>query len=169
VTPPGRKPKPTREHRRAGTYRADRHGKRPPAADLEKPKPPPGLFREAGTAWRQLVRELQAIGTLHSSDRHLIELAAVCLGRLRQARAAIAKTGLEVRGDRGAVVAPAVRIEISAMRELRALLSELGLSPTSRSRLGIEASPPVPFADLPHVVWVDEEPLERKRPRKAAA
>jgi P27 family predicted phage terminase small subunit len=149
VTPPGRKPKPIAEHRRTGTFRADRHRKSPPAADLAKPKPPAGLFREARTAWTELVRELQATHLLDSSDRHLIELTAVCLGRLRQARAAIAKSGLEVRGDRGAIVAPAVRIELSATRELRALLSELGLSPTSRSRLGIEAAEADPFADLP--------------------
>lgn len=98
---------------------------------------PGGLFPEAKVSWRMLVKAVTEDGVLHSTDAPLLEIAAVCLGRLRQARALIAKTGLEVRGDRGAVVAPAVRIELSAMRELRALLSEIGLSPTSRARLGL--------------------------------
>ena len=138
----GIKPKPVELHRRQGTFRADRHGKPSPAADLVKPKPPAGLFREALVAWHEVVRELERVGTLHSADRHGLECAAVCLGRLRQARRAIAKSGLEVRGDRGAVVAPAVRVELAAMKELRALLSELGLSPTSRSRLGLAGDEP---------------------------
>jgi P27 family predicted phage terminase small subunit len=133
----GRKPKPVELHRQEGTYRADRHGKPSPASDLVKPKPPAGLFREALAVRRELVCELERVGTLHSADRHLIELAAVAVGRMRQARALIAKEGLTARGDRGSVVHPAVRVELSAMRELRALLSELGLSPTSRSRLGV--------------------------------
>lgn len=135
----GRKPKPISDHIRAGTYRVDRHDRPSPAADRTKPKPPAGLFREARSAWTELVRELDRLGTLDSRDVHLIELAAVCLGRLRQARAAIAKTGLEVKGDRGAVVAPALRAELAAIKELRGLLAEFGLSPTSRARLGIAA------------------------------
>jgi P27 family predicted phage terminase small subunit len=104
---------------------------------------------------------------LDSSDRHLIELAAVCLGRLRQARAAIAKSGLEVRGDRGVVVAPAIRVELSTIRELRSLLSEIGLSPTARSRLGIEP-PQESMADFLERTLGDTGPGERTESSRVA-
>lgn len=149
MSTPGPKPRSATEHRRAGTFREDRHGRRPPAADLAKPKPPRGLPREELAAWRELVRELEAIGTLHSADVHTIESAAFCIAAIRQARAALKKTGLQVRGDRGAVVAPAFRAAHSAINTLRPLLAELGLTPTARARLGITADEPGLFADLP--------------------
>lgn len=149
MSAPGPKPRSASQHKRAGTYRADRHGKRAPAADLAKPKPPSGLSRAELIAWRELVRELEAIGTLHSADVHTIESAAFCIAVIREARASLKKSGLEVRGDRGAVVAPAFRAGHSAINTLRPLLAELGLTPSSRARLGIEAPAQDPFADLP--------------------
>jgi P27 family predicted phage terminase small subunit len=98
---------------------------------------PTDLSTEAKAAWRLLVRSLREDGALHSTDGPLLEAAAVCLGRLREARGLLAREGLTVRGDRGSVVHPALRIELGAIAQLRALLAELGLGPSARARLGL--------------------------------
>ena len=98
---------------------------------------PAALSPEAKAAWRLLVGALREDGALHSTDGALLEAAAVCLGRLREARKLVAREGLTVRGDRGAVVHPALRIELGAIAQLRGLLAELGLGPSSRARLGL--------------------------------
>ena len=148
MPPRGSKPKPLARHRREGTFRRDRHEGSLPVADGQRPRQPDGLFPEAVTAWAEIVAELGRLGILDSADGVLLETAAVCTGRFRQARALLAEEGLTTRGDRGAVVNPLVRIELSAIAQVRQILSELGLSPTSRARLGLVEEAALPFADL---------------------
>jgi P27 family predicted phage terminase small subunit len=148
MPPRGSKPKPLARHRRERTFRRDRHERSLPFADGQHPRQPDGLFPDAVTAWSEIVAELRQLGILDSADAMLLEAAAVCTGRLRQARALVAEEGLTTRGDRGAVVNPLVRIELSSIAQLRQILSELGLSPTSRARLGLGEEAALPFADL---------------------
>lgn len=123
---------------------------RPHQADGKRPPLPRTLFPEAKTAWRQIIADLEQAGSLSSSDGLVIELAAVAVGRVRQARSQLAREGLQVRSERGAIVHPLARLELAMMSQARQLLAELGASPTARARLRIDSGidPLAPFADL---------------------
>jgi P27 family predicted phage terminase small subunit len=111
---------------------------------------PRDLFPEAKSAWRQIVAELEASATLSSTDGLVVELTAVAVGRVRQARKQLARDGLQVRSERGAIVHPLGRLEVAMMSQARQLLAELGLTATARARLGVGPAigSPVPFADI---------------------
>jgi P27 family predicted phage terminase small subunit len=118
-------------------------------ADGKTPPMPRSLFPEARGAWRQIVGALERVGTLSSSDALTIELAAVAVGRLRQARTELAREGLQVRSERGAIVHPAGRLEIAMMGQARQLLAEMGLTATARTRLDVgQVDPLVPFPEI---------------------
>jgi P27 family predicted phage terminase small subunit len=93
---------------------------------------------------------LAQAGTLSSTDALVVELAAVAVGRGRECRKLLAREGLQVRSERGAIVHPAARLEIAAMGQARQLLAEVGLTVTARARLGVSAAtdPLVPFAEI---------------------
>jgi P27 family predicted phage terminase small subunit len=120
---------------------------RPHQGNGRRPREPTQLFPEAKVAWRQIVNDLERAGTLSSDDALIIELAAVAIGRGRQARNQLSREGLHVRSERGAIVHPLARLEIAMMSQARQLLAELGATPTARARLGLEP-PLVPFADI---------------------
>ena len=101
------------------------------------PRMPRGLNDAAKAAWRGLVDDLKAAGLLNMVDVSLIELAAVQLGRAREARAILNAEGLTIVGSKGTVIKhPAAIIEAQASLEARRCLEVLGIGPTSRARLG---------------------------------
>jgi P27 family predicted phage terminase small subunit len=106
-------------------------------ADGKSPSMPSDLFPEAKTAWRQILSELARAGTLASTDALIVELAAVAVGRVRQARKILIHEGLQIRSERGAIVHPLARLEVAMMGQARQLLAEVGLTATARARLGV--------------------------------
>jgi P27 family predicted phage terminase small subunit len=119
-------------------------------ADGKRPPMPRNLPPAAKTAWAQILAELERAGTLASCDALIVELACIAVGRVRECRAQLAHEGLQVRSERGAIVHPLARLEVAMMSQARQLLAEVGLTPTSRARLGAGAlvDPLVPFAAI---------------------
>jgi P27 family predicted phage terminase small subunit len=88
---------------------------------------PKGLNATARAAWRQLVGVLQDQDRWHPGLAPLVELAAVALGRAREARELVEAQGLIVDGARGPVRNPASVAEHQAAIEARRCLAALGL------------------------------------------
>lgn len=137
----GRKPKPTAEHVREGTFRRDRHGPeegvRP--ADGRQPRMPAGFSPAMKVAWKTLLDDLDSSALLDSADAPLYEAFAVAHGRAREARALIRVHGLLVDGARvGQLVAnPMIRVEREALAQVRMLAVELAMGMRARASLGM--------------------------------
>ena len=145
----GRKPKPTELRRIAGNP-----GKRPlndgePQPRRVMPRCPRGLPDAVKKEWRRLAPRLFEMGVLTEADD--IALAQLCIlwARLQEAERRIVETNLILRTSNGNYVQnPLVGISNTAIRELRALLAEFGMTPSSRSRLKVSARENKSLAEL---------------------
>jgi len=108
----------------------------------EAPSMPRGLSKTAQTAWRALVADMSEAGILDRADGPLLEVAAVLVGRMRDARRVIERDGPVIVGARGTLVkSPYLLIEERCQSELRLLMEQLGCGPVGRARLGLLSKP----------------------------
>lgn len=116
----------------------------------EAPPVPEVLTGRAKQHWDFLVAQLAEIGTLAITDGGLLSAYSMALAQLEECHAAIDRDGLVItlRNDKGEVksvqASPHVKLARSLMANIKSMASELGLSPTSRTRLkGTSAAAPV--------------------------
>jgi P27 family predicted phage terminase small subunit len=87
-------------------------------------------------AYRRLGRQLVSVGLLGEIDGPLLCALAVVWTRWIEAENEVQKTGLIVRTKNGfPIMAPALTVANSALRQMRYLCGEFGMSPASRSRV----------------------------------
>ena len=135
----GRKPKPTLLKQLEGNP-----GKRPlndrePVAPPGIPDPPAFLDEVAREEWTHTVKVLAGMRLLSLADR--VALAAYCTAYSRwvHAEAQVKKLGPVVKSpDKGfPMMSPFLIIANQSMEQMRKLLVEFGLTPSSRSRLRV--------------------------------
>lgn len=149
----GRKPTPTVLKILAGNP-----GKRPlpenePAAPRGKPRCPDHLKGEAKKEWGRICRELESMGLLHVTDRAAIALYCQLYAQWVEA---IEKIGTDVvikMPNGWPAPNPYLPVANKAAAQMVKLLTEFGLTPSSRTR--IHAQPAKaddagadPFAEL---------------------
>ncbi len=137
----GQNKRPVALHKRAGTYREDRHRDRTPHPTPIAPKPPRWLSKPARTEWRRLAPQLDRLGLLTAVDGPAFALLCDTLARLQEYRAQIDREGAVIDGYRGAarkhpLLGPLAQLQ----RQATTLMEQFGLSPASRARL--ELPPP---------------------------
>jgi P27 family predicted phage terminase small subunit len=153
----GRKPKPTAQRRLEGNP-----GRRPFNDDEPLPPPVDETFDappeeldghvKAIAEWRRLVPLLRATRTITHADRAV--LLALCLewSRYLSATAEVRTKGMVIASPSGyPMVNPFVPIATKALAACTRLWPELGLTPSSRSRLkmvGGDAPPGDAFAEF---------------------
>lgn len=146
----GRKPKPTKIKLVTGNP-----GHRPPPPDEPKPaaripKCPPHLDAEAKREWRRMARELDDLGILTTIDRAVFASYCQAWSTWRQALKMVHKVGMVIRSQEKvtekpdgtvtrAVGAPMLNpvyklIDAENAKMMKAL-TEMGMSPSSRSRV----------------------------------
>lgn len=107
----------------------------PPVA---KPEVPKDLSAEAKVIWVEVVDMLVAQRVITALDAHILESYCENLAKIRKCRKVL-KDGLtyKTHGRHGEQIKtrPEVNILAEAERQHRALSSELGLTPASRTRL----------------------------------
>ena len=134
--PPGPKPVPTHLKILAGNP-----GHRPLSTNEAKPLPgrptcPRHLSPEAKTEWRRMVRELEPLGLLTSLDRAALAAYCQAWARWAEAEEALRRHGMLVKSPSGyPMVSPYLSVANKALNQVRLLLGEFGLSPSSRSRV----------------------------------
>lgn len=134
-------------------------GKRPinkaePKSLPGEPMMPAGMTKAAQAVWPDIIANLEANSVLFKTDS--IAIAALCssLVLFRQAEAAIQKYGsviAELEEDTGVATVkmnPAVRVRSGALKELRAIWQDFGLSPSSRAGIAINKGDDTPESKL---------------------
>jgi P27 family predicted phage terminase small subunit len=148
----GRKPKPTALKLLAGDRR-DRINLREAAPDGVAPTKPAGLQLDdvkkpsaiqvaVSAKWDQMVEELRAVRVLSAADGHALAIYCAAYGRWVEAQNEIAIRGVLIdtkngRSRLGSVCKknPAVDVSTSAEAIMLRILTEFGLTPSSRARI----------------------------------
>ncbi len=143
----GPPPKPTHLKLLEGTFRKDRAAKREPKAPKPKKKrmsPPAYLGRLAKAEWRRIIPKLDEMGILSDADRAVIAAYCQAWQRVQQYEKDIDDNGSSFITEKGyECQRPAVAMAQKQAQLLRQFAGELGLSPSSRSRVEVpEKAPP---------------------------
>jgi P27 family predicted phage terminase small subunit len=133
----GRPPKPTHLKVLQGTLR--KHRKRnEPEPEIALPECPPHLEGEAKSEWESMSEQLFSLGLLTRIDK--AALAGYCqawadwveaMHELKRGKVLRAKTGYPI-------LSPWWSIANKANEQMRAYLTEFGLTPASRSRIDLK-------------------------------
>lgn len=138
----GRKPKPVELKELQGNpgKRALPARRSRQQARRQAPSAPAWLAEEAQREWRRMAHTLVSMRVLTDTD--MTALAAYCdaYGRWLEARVLLDRDGLLVDTGTGSQkVHPAWTIANQAMTQMRAFMVEFGLTPSSRSRVRVDA------------------------------
>lgn len=131
---------PTRARRKTGNR--PKPGEAKPAKEILPAKtapaitPPPDLAPEAAEMYVRIVEELVPRG-LREADLESVAMMCHSAHLHREARAAIAKHGLLVKGPRGPMVNPLVKVARDEATIYLRLANEFGLTLAARLRLGL--------------------------------
>ena len=143
----GARPLPTKLKVLRGTLRNGRANPREPVLAVAIPRCPAHLGAEAKREWKRASRELAEYGLLTRIDRAALALYCEAWGRWVDAEQSLRKYGVMIKAPSGfPMQSPYLAIANKAMEQIRALLTEFGMSPSSRAR--VHAIPP-PVADSP--------------------
>lgn len=137
----GRKPTPTQLKLVAGNpAKRPINGSEPqPAADL--PTCPAHLNPSAKAEWKRLARDLNRIGLLTMVDRAALAVYCQSYGRWVEAERKLKETPVLLKMPSGYIQHSPWLTIANKERELMArYMAELGLTPSSRSRLAIDVS-----------------------------
>ena len=137
----GARPLPTRLKMVRGTLRNGRTTGHEPVLPVEIPRCPAHLGREAKREWKRVSQELAGYGLLTRIDRAALALYCEAWGRWVEAEGALRKYGAMIKAPSGfPMQSPYLAMANKAMEQIRAMLTEFGMSPSSRTR--VHAVPP---------------------------
>lgn len=140
---PGPKPKSLQLKILSGTKKPKAANSQAPQSPLASLKPPTGLTRREKFHWNLLAGELRDAGLLTRLDAPVFLMLVRNLALIDEATAALRRDGLTQRtklGNRS--TSPWIRIRQNAERSVLRIAGDFGLSPSSRSRLRLEAPDP---------------------------
>lgn len=143
----GRKPTPTNLRLLHGI-----RGKRALPKGEPKPEPcylnpPKDLGPEAKAIWSEMAQPLYEAGILTALDAPALRLLCESHANWRKATEAIAREGMTCTTPSGIErPSPWFRIQASSSELMLRLLSEFGMTPSSRTRVKISEGPPDPDA-----------------------
>ena len=134
----GRKPKPTRLKLITGNP-----GNRPlnedePKVEKKKgcPRAPRHMSDGAKEGWRKLAPMLHEAGLLSKVDELALEACCEAYGRWRQAQDQVREFGPLIKTPSGIPIqSPYLQIANKAFEQMTRMLTEFGLTPSSRSRI----------------------------------
>src|ERR1700677_468337 len=139
----GRRPKPTAVKRAEGNRGKRALNKREPKPAHGVPPMPEHLSKIAKAEWRRLVPVLVDMNVLTVADGDALAAYCTAIEQWILASNAIIKYGIlvaeldEATGVGCLKTNPAVRIRSDALRHMRSFEAELGLTPSSRSRIHV--------------------------------
>jgi P27 family predicted phage terminase small subunit len=145
----GRKPKPTAVKRLAGNPGHRRLNDREPRPPRAIPACPRTLSADAKRHWKQLAIQLYNVGILTELDQSV--LAALCAewSTWLKAKTQLSKHGMVSLTAGGSwKPSPYITISNQAMANILRLLAELGMTPSSRSRVKAADMQQMSLADL---------------------
>lgn len=132
----GAKPKPTAIKLLEGNPGKRKLNMKEPKAETGIPTCPDWLTKDAKTEWRRLAKTLHQMGVLATVDRAVF--AKYCEGwaRWKEAEIHITEEGAVIVNDKGVqIMNPWVNTSDKAQKQMMQAATELGLTPSSRSRI----------------------------------
>jgi len=137
------KPKPTQMKVVSGTLQKCRTNKKEPKPKpAYNPTPPEWLDRKGKIAFRQLAKELNAMQILTTADRMALTLLCDAYSEYREARDIVKDKDngptyetINQMGDKMIRARPEVAMAADAWKRVRSMMSEFGLTPSSRSKV----------------------------------
>ena len=139
---PGTKPQPTKLKMLRGNP-----GKRPlnksePDYGVEMPEPPAHLSEEALAQWDLVAPQLNAVGMLAKLDGTAMEMYCVAYGNWVHAQEKIRQFGPLIKHKSGALQqSPYMQMANKSFEQMRQMIAEFGMTPSSRSGLIAEKDP----------------------------
>lgn len=136
----GRKPKPTEMKKLEGNPGKRALNNKEPKPEKAIPDCPQHLKGPARTEWSRITKELFTLGVLSRVDR--ASLVAYCQAWADYVNACkrVEKEGAVIISDKGGMYQnPWVSIKNSSMDRMVRISSEFGMTPSSRSRIKVEA------------------------------
>jgi P27 family predicted phage terminase small subunit len=142
----GRKPKPTRLKLITGNP-----GKRP--LNAREPKPaigvptcPAHLNPSAKAEWKRLARQMHVLGMISELDRAALAAYCQAYGRWAEAERKLKETPMLLKLPSGIIQqSPWLAIANKQLELMSKFMSELGLSPVSRTRVEVKPLGPKPW------------------------
>ena len=139
----GPKPIPTHLKLISGNPGKRRLNDAEPIAPPAIPEAPAHLSARARLEWDRSALLLKDSGLLSNLDRNIFANYCQAWGRLQEAEEGIAKTGMLVKSPSGYVMqSPFLAIINRCMAQIASYGAELGLSPSSRSRIRVTDDKP---------------------------
>ncbi|MDP9236719.1 MAG: phage terminase small subunit P27 family [Chloroflexota bacterium] len=135
----GRKPLPTKLKLIRGTLRSDRRNAKEASLSSGLPTCPRALSPAAKREWKRVAHELAQAGLLTRVDR--AGLAAYCAAWSRwiEAEEALRTYGTIIKSPSGyPMVSPYFSVASKSLEQMRLLLGEFGMTPSSRSRVNAQ-------------------------------
>lgn len=138
----GQKPLPTQIKLLRGTFRKDRARGSEPKVGVEVPRCPKELSPDAKREWRRIAPELARLGLLTRIDGTMLALYCDSYARWLEAQQAVQKFGAVIKSPSGfPMQSPYLAIANKALDQMRQLLQEFGMSPSSRTRVSVVPMP----------------------------
>jgi P27 family predicted phage terminase small subunit len=136
----GRKPIPTSIKRARGNPGKHRLNNDEPQPAKKVPRCPPFLDAEAKRAWRQFSKLLLANGVMTEMDGPALATLCQVWSRWKYAEEQVQKYGPVMLSPekRFPIYSPYLAVANRAMDQLSKALTEFGMTPSSRCRVGIE-------------------------------
>jgi P27 family predicted phage terminase small subunit len=149
----GRPPLPTKVKQLRGTLRKHRVNPAEPMPSPGAPSIPSTLPEPARPAWRWLVRLLTSMRIITKADGPVLFLAACRLTDYQELSRDVAVNGrtFSTTTESGSVMhrpRPEMALMTAAWRDAMATLVQLGLTPSSRSRVSKVGNPDTPEDEL---------------------
>jgi P27 family predicted phage terminase small subunit len=142
----GRKPKPTRLKLITGNP-----GKRPlnarePKPAIRVPTCPAHLNPSAKAEWKRLARQMHVLGMISELDRAALAAYCQAYGRWAEAERKLKETPMLLKLPSGIIQqSPWLAIANKQLELMSKFMSELGLSPVSRTRVEVKPLGPKPW------------------------
>lgn len=95
------------------------------------------LAKDARAQWRLVTVELDRVGLVGLLDAAILQDYATCWARLLQCERTISREGITAKSERGVVKHPAVTMANQLRAALKNYLTELALTPATRSRMDL--------------------------------
>lgn len=134
----GRPPKPTALKLVDGDKNKERINENEPKPDTTMPPVPSYLDAMAKRHWRDMAEVLNSLGLLTSIDRDMFAAYCTAYSNWRKAEAVVRDEGMTFTTDKGEIKRrPETTIAKEQMTIWKALASEFGMTPSSRTKIQV--------------------------------
>ena len=136
--------KPTQSKQLAGTLRPDRVNPNEPVGPvLDKMPPCPSHLKgEARKTWSKVGRALIDMGVLTWVDLHGLAAYCVVHARWKEVETQLQTYGVMLSKDGSLFPSPYLKIAEDCLKQMRAWMTEFGITPSSRSRVTAQKKEP---------------------------